>query len=337
MNQADAEEYSHVVILGAGASRATLSHPAYRGHQIPVMNDFINLPEISELLKKQNIVLTNIEEIYCYLEEKGEWNTINELELIISNEIQNYYLPDEITIYDLLFLCLGPNDCILSFNWDSLLLQARDRVIAKLASASIKTKLPNFFFLHGNVTEGECQSDSEYGRMGKICGKCQRPFSPVKLIYPTSHKDYSSDFAIKNAWEAARYFMSKAMAVTIFGYSAPKSDVAAISLLEKAWGKPKERFFANFEIIDIKPHEELVCCWKSFVFSEHLQSAKDFYDSTIARFPRKTVEAALGNVSGRWIDSSPVSQTMSWDEVLEFLRPVLASNALKNRFGRTAQ
>lgn len=41
--------------------------------------------------------------------------------------------------------------------------------------------------------------------------------------------------------------------VTIFGYSAPISDVEAITIMKEAWGNPeKDKQFTQLELIDIQ-------------------------------------------------------------------------------------
>ena len=44
--------------------------------------------------------------------------------------------------------------------------------------------------------------------------------------------------------------------ITIFGYSAPKSDVEALDMMKRAWGKVDDRKLEEIEIIDIKDENE---------------------------------------------------------------------------------
>jgi len=49
--------------------------------------------------------------------------------------------------------------------------------------------------------------------------------------------------------------------LTIFGYSAPKSDVEAIELMKGAWGDKYKRNLEQIEIIDVKEEAELSNTW----------------------------------------------------------------------------
>ena len=49
--------------------------------------------------------------------------------------------------------------------------------------------------------------------------------------------------------------------ITIFGYSAPKSDVEAIAMLKKAWGSVDDR---SLEEIEIVTHSSLLISYKFF-------------------------------------------------------------------------
>lgn len=46
--------------------------------------------------------------------------------------------------------------------------------------------------------------------------------------------------------------------VTIFGYSASKSDVEAITMLKKTWGAVKDRNLEEIEIVDLRDENEVI-------------------------------------------------------------------------------
>ncbi len=79
--------------------------------------------------------------------------------------------------------------------------------------------------------------------------------------------------------------------LTIFGYSAPKSDVEAIELMRGAWGDKYQRDVEQIEIIDVKEENELTNRWDDFIHTHHYNVANDFYKSSIGLFPRRTCEA----------------------------------------------
>ena len=59
----------------------------------------------------------------------------------------------------------------------------------------------------------------------------------------------------------AREAFRSAFMVTIFGYGAPKSDLSASLLLDEAWGGAEQRPMEQFEIIDVRPEDELLATW----------------------------------------------------------------------------
>lgn len=59
---------------------------------------------------------------------------------------------------------------------------------------------------------------------------------PTKLLYPIGDKNYNNNPFIKEQWNVLIQKINQAYALTIFGYGAPKSDVAAINLMKKAGG-----------------------------------------------------------------------------------------------------
>lgn len=101
-------------------------------------------------------------------------------------------------------------------------------------SDAITTNLPELVFLHGNVAVGYCEEDNAIGNIGKPC-KCGKPLAGIKLLYLIKKKDYQSETAIAKSWKTLQNALSVAYMVTIFGYSAPKSDVEAVSMLKTAW------------------------------------------------------------------------------------------------------
>lgn len=81
--------------------------------------------------------------------------------------------------------------------------------------------------------------------------------------------------------------------VTIFGYSAPKSDIEAINMMKKAWGSVNERNLEEIELIDIRDEKEVIDSWDEFIHTHHYSYHTDFFDSTLARCPRRTCEATF--------------------------------------------
>lgn len=139
----------HVVILGAGASRACLPDGDYYGKSIPLMNDLKNLDSVKAILDRYSYPQSNIEnfeEFYSEVFERGEKELLKDLELAIFEFFQDLRIIDTPTVYDYLNCSLRSKDSIVTFNWDPLLMQAYIRCPFKLK--------PRLLFLHGNVSVG---------------------------------------------------------------------------------------------------------------------------------------------------------------------------------------
>ena len=118
-------------------------------------------------------------------------------------------------------------------------------------------------------------------------------FKPTPLLYPTGEKDYESDMFIKREWSRLKEFLYNGTTwrVTIFGYSAPVSDTAAVELMNEAWGTPEDRNMEQFEMIDVKSEKELYNSWKGFIHTHHYDYATNFFDSSLGQTPRRTNES----------------------------------------------
>jgi len=145
----------HVVLLGAGASRAACTNGDEHGRKLPLMSDLVNIVGLRSILKKHSIVgdTTDFEALYSFLSASGEYDELlNEVEEIVFKYFAQLKLPENPTLYDHMLLCLRKKDRVATFNWDPLLPQALHR-IAKRFGAEI---LPEIWYLHGNVVIGYC-------------------------------------------------------------------------------------------------------------------------------------------------------------------------------------
>lgn len=120
------------------------------------------------------------------------------------------------------------------------------------------------------------------------CPICETYFQPGRLLYPIRNKNYAADPYIQDNWKAVRNKMKRAYLVTIFGYSAPKTDSEAIALMKEAWGSIYDRNLEDFEFIDIRPEAELTDSWSDFIHSHHYQVHSSFFESSLAQHPRRT-------------------------------------------------
>lgn len=276
----------HVVLLGAGASRAAFPSGEASSKKLPLMNDFIETLKLNTLLNGSGIGSNqNIETIYPTIQDTN-------LKTKLDKNIHTYFLslsmPNNVTDYDRLVLSLREKDAIFTFNWDPFLFDAwaRNREIAKL---------PEIFFLHGNVRIGFCSKDNKFGRRLHACPDCNKQFSDVPLLYPITQKDYSAtaNKYIEEAWKSANDFFKNAFTITIFGYGAPTSDTEAIKLLQSAWFEGSPRKLEHIEIIDIADSDTLHNRWSSFTPTNHYRIHKSFDESRIYKWPRRTCESLI--------------------------------------------
>lgn len=283
----------HVVILGAGASCAAIPNGDKYGKRISAMSGFIEKLGLSDIISSVtlNTKSDNLEDIYMELDERSKSEDAckavkEELEKIIREYMSDYKLPDNPTIYDFLVMSLTSKDLIATFNWDPLLVQAIGRAMR------YTNNVPQVAFLHGNVAVGFCEEDNIMGNVGMKC-RCGKPLKPMRLLFPVKKKNYSSDIAISKSWKNLNNALEHAYMVTIFGYSAPKSDIEAINMMKKAWGSVDYRNLEEIELIDIRDEKEVIDSWDEFIHTHHYSYHTDFFDSTLARCPRRTCEATF--------------------------------------------
>ena len=299
----------HLVILGAGASRAVCPNGDKNGRVLPLMNTLASDINIVDLLERWGIDATmNFEEIFSSLHENNQ----NEKQICLEEKVREYFLsieiPDEPTIYDYLLLSLNQKDAIATFNWDPLLVQS----VYRLKKRGIE--LPILIFLHGNVFWGKNNSgDSTY-----IFNKTQiNLIEPCPLIYPIRRKDYSSDYLIEKQWNGVKYILEHAFMITIFGYSGPSTDEEAMNLLSEGWGEPKNRNMEQIEIIDLQSEESIISNFNKFIHSHHYYKYENFFESFIFNHPKRTADAYYDQfLDAQFIKNEPIEFTNDWNKLI---------------------
>jgi hypothetical protein len=278
---------SHTFILGAGATRAAFPNGDKYGQPVPLMKDFVKVLALDDFFSRHRIEFAdhNIEDIYDQLYASDPSSPVlEELNQIIVNYFSSLRIPDEVTLYDELILSLQKKDAIFSFNWDPLLVQAYSRNLAA-------KELPDIHFLHGNVAIGICKKDRHVGYLGNKCSLCNSPLTPTKLLYPIKTKSYTSDPFIESEWRALEYYIDNSFILSIFGYSAPKTDVEAIAIMQKAWSKNSLFELNEIDIIDIKPREEVEDNWSGFMYKSHGGIFDDVRDTHSFSYARRSCES----------------------------------------------
>jgi hypothetical protein len=320
----------HVVLLGAGASKAALPDGDKNGRSVPLMRELAEDLQLADLFPAdlRPLAIRDFEAAYSALHERQS-DQLFEIGARIANYFSWLRLPDSPTIYDYLLLCMREKDAVFTFNWDPLIVHARIR----LASLGV-TRFPKLFFLHGNVAIGYCETDqisglaNRGGIIGQPCSQCGRVFAPSNLMFPVGKKNYQDDpFSIRE-WHAAHQYLKDCFMFTIFGYSAPSTDVEAIGLLKAAWGEVEERQLEQTEII-CRPgsdHEVLRKLWKPFIHTHHYDIIESFFDSWLANHPRRTGEAYWSQyLEAQFIEDNSVPRDASdLAKLREWFRPLIA-------------
>ena len=282
----------HIVILGAGASiAATLRDPELNGLKLPSMNNLPDVVGLNGILNQfpQELICQNFEATYSNIVEYDPNNPyLKVMNDMIYSYFQSLELPMKPTIYDYLVMSLRDKDIIATFNWDPFLYQAWWRNYLHGSS-------PQLVFLHGNVAVGYNEEHNMMGRAGQHSRDLQIYFEPTPLLYPVKHKDYTSSAYIKAAWNILQERLDKEKCnthnITIFGYSAPVSDVEALGMMKKAWGDVDDRDLEQIELIDIREEEEVRNSWDGFIHTHHYNYCTSFFESSLALYPRRTDEA----------------------------------------------
>jgi len=277
----------HVVLLGAGASRAAFPGGDAGGRRVPLMTDLVEIVGLQPLVEEagqEYAKETNFEAMYGRLaQEPAHLDLLREIERRVKAYFTALSLPSQATLYDRLLVSLRPTDAVFTFNWDPFLFDAYQRNRAAVP-------LPEIFFLHGNVRIGVCLTHEHWGARGERCPDCVKALTDIPLFYPIGRKDYSSDPYIRRNWEAAEALFAEAFTLTIFGYGAPASDEDAVKLLRLAWFELSNRKLEHIEIIN---KSLLYDQWSSFAPTSHYRVETNFEQSRLARWPRRSCESLV--------------------------------------------
>lgn len=318
----------HVVILGAGASRAAFPHGDKNGKKLPLMNDLIKTLKLDNYLQKIGVESTknsNFESIYSDLFVKKRTSEINYLNKAVYDYFDDMVIVDEVTIYDEIILSLRSKDLIATFNWDPLLFQAYIRNI------NDQRTLPQLAFLHGNVAVTVCEKDkvTDYKGYNRNCLRCGSRLEKSPLLYPVKEKKYSENEFIQEQWQITKDYLKNVYLVTIFGYSAPTTDVEAIKLFRESWQNNPTRVLANFSVID-KPdanREDIRNKWLSFSTRSETNDvgvAFSYRETTLFEHPRRSCEA-LGEATlqQRPRKENPLPVFTKLDDLQKWLLPLI--------------
>ena len=325
------EQKPHLFILGAGATKACIPNGDKNQRPSPVMEGFLLSIGKEDILNGVHLETKskNIETIYSELYEKDQYiSKVKEIENAIVEHFSDMKIPDNPTLYDYLVLSLRSKDCIATFNWDPLIVQAYERV------RSITTDLPQLVFLHGNVSIGLCKKCKTYSPLKFcICPKCHSKLEPMPLLYPVKNKDYSRHWGIKGFWETLKPYLQDAAIVTIWGYSVPTSDEMAKNIMLEAFSS-SFRKLDQIEVIDTADPNSIADKWKEFSreTNYHIQVVKSLSDTLLWDFPRRSIEGYAKRFIRGWWEKSKLSlqDNLSWDDLDDFVQPLLVQEDNNN-------
>jgi len=291
-SQSNANSKPHLIILGAGASIASYYDWGASGPVLPSMNSLAKDLGLSKKIEKYGLnPEKNFEDLYSEICESGEYD---ELVLLMKSRIVSYFsklrLPDTVTVYDKLILSLRDKDCIATFNWDPFLIQAWNRNYN-----AVRGNVPHLLFLHGNVGVNICDKCRRQYFESSVCRNCGNLTEKVDLLYPVKNKNYASSEYLKIQWSLLSKVVSQSYLLTIFGYSAPKTDIEARKILLSAWSNNSVHEFAETEIVDIADKRAVEKNWKDFLFSHHYSIHKNINNSWLLKNPRRSCDSFSGS------------------------------------------
>ena len=315
-------EQPHVMILGAGASLAAFPKGDKNGRLLPLMHNLISTIKLEPILEKYgiNYDVKNFEALYSDLASTpSNSSLLLEIERSIHTYFAKMVIPDNPTLYDYLLLSLREKDIIATFNWDPFLVQAYRR------NYSLTKKMPKIVFLHGNVALGICRKDKTFDFMDNSnrCWKCQEPYEPSKLLFPVKCKNYFEDDFIDDQWNLLKCHINRAYMMTIFGYSAPETDVEAKSLMQEAWKLNSMQDFTYINIVDIKGKRELSKTWASFP-SRFSSNSKKINNTYLYSHPRRSCEALhMATLQQNPWSDNPYPKFRTLEELHKWITPLI--------------
>lgn len=308
-----------MVILGAGASRAAFPQGDANGKPLPVMADLIDYLGLAPAIAAAGFSNTSdFESLYDEIATSGRAPSLKtEIETRVRAYFEALELPEIPTLYDYLLLSLRETDYIATFNWDPFLAKAfmRNKHVAKM---------PKLLFLHGNVQVGNCPVDRVKGFRADTCSKCGAPLQASRLLYPVRQKDYKSDPLISAEWKELESALTTGYMLTVFGYSAPVTDVEAVALMLLGWGSNPTFELAEVSIVDIKPEPELSKTWERLLCRTHYGMNSDIRGTWLFRYPRRSGEAlAMATLQNNPWHDNPFPTLQSLSQVHAWLAPLV--------------
>jgi hypothetical protein len=120
----------HVLLLGAGASKAALPNGDKHGRAVPLLRDVAENLTLVDLFPKDlmELAIRDFEAAYSKLFDRGSSDELGKMDSLIRDYFSSLELPDEPNLYDIINLSLRDKDAIFTFNWDTFLVQSQRRL-----------------------------------------------------------------------------------------------------------------------------------------------------------------------------------------------------------------
>lgn len=320
----------HLVLLGAGASKAALPAGDARGQLVPVMAELASTLGLTGEFREAGVGDgRDFESAYDALATSGRHAPlVRRIEATVRRYFSGLSLPEHCTLYDRLILSLREKDLIATFNWDPFLLQAYRRN----ADAG---RLPQLAFLHGNVGLGFCGKHRVAGYLDTRCPTCRNPLTPSRLLYPVRNKDYSRDPLIAAEWAVLKSHLAHSYLLTVIGYSAPATDVEARDMLLRGWQRSGTFELAEVDIVDIQSRRAVATNWRPFFVREHFGIKRRTSRLYLFRHPRRSCEAfAMASLQcSPWPDNR-MPRFRRLDHLHEWVKPLIAEEQAGRLSGR---
>lgn len=278
----------HVVIVGAGASIAACGKDK-NGNKVPVLRNIHNILGLTDELRKYSFSdeqMEDFEKLFSDINGKAEYRDLQKrLEYEVCDYFSKLQIPEEPTLYDYLILSLTEKDAIISFNWDPFLMQAYKRNIDV-------GNLPELIFPHGNAGVGLCYHCKIKGYANCLCPRCFKELEQMPLLYPIGKKEYNTKPIIVNEWNRAKKVLARAAGITVYGYSAPVTDIEAVELMKSANSISQMKDIAPFTIVNLARNEdEQRERWKEFYDVKRMCYCNSLEETLLWRTPRVSLEA----------------------------------------------
>ena len=275
--------FKHLVILGAGSTIAAIPNGDKNGNFSYTLDNLLKDKCFALFVEKvqANGYPTSDVEALCNQLYKEDKPFYDEFESLVRKKYASLELPESFTILDRLVLSLTPDDAIISFNWDDLVVQAYQRM-----SKYVPEKmLPKLAFPHGNAQA--VYNNKQYTSKRIVAGTSWFD-SPLNM--PVDEVDYKSDIFINSQWKILDFYVRNAQMITFFGYRGPDSDEQDLQHLDELFAQ--NEICDKIEIIDknLESAKQVSKRLERFKKqSNWLYTCGDFYHSTIGKYPRRTL------------------------------------------------